>query len=203
MSSIDLRPERRPVLPRPWRRHHVDDELAPLLAEYQKRHRRADTALIEAAFEIARRAHAEQVRHSGEPYLAHPLGVAQIVAELGLDDVTIAGALHHDSVEDSKLTVDELEEVFGSEIAGVVDGVTKLDRLHFDSKEAQQAASLRKMLVAMARDIRVLLIKLADRLHNMRTISALPPAKQHRIAKETIDIYAPLAHRLGIAERLT
>jgi GTP pyrophosphokinase len=200
MSSIDLRPERRPVLPRPWRRHHVDDDLAPLLGEYQKRHRRADTGLIETAFDVARRAHAEQVRKSGEPYLAHPLGVAQIVAELGLDDITIAGALLHDSVEDTTLTVAELEEVFGSEIAGIVDGVTKLDRLHFDSKEAQQAASLRKMLVAMARDIRVLLIKLADRLHNMRTISALPEAKQQRIAKETIDIYAPLAHRLGIAD---
>ncbi len=200
MSSTDLRPERRPVLPRPWRRHHVDDDLAPLLAEYQKRHRRADTTLIESAFDVARRAHAEQVRKSGEPYLAHPLGVAQIVAELGLDDITIAGALLHDSVEDTTLTVDDLEEVFGSEIAGIVDGVTKLDRLHFDSKEAQQAASLRKMLVAMARDIRVLLIKLADRLHNMRTIGALPPSKQQRIAKETIDIYAPLAHRLGIAD---
>ncbi len=200
MSSIDLRPERRQVLPRPWRRHQIDDELAPLLAEYQKRHRRADTGLIEAAFEVARRAHAEQVRRSGEPYLAHPLGVARIVAELGLDDITIAGALLHDSVEDTTLTVDDLDDVFGSEIAGIVDGVTKLDRLHFDSKEAQQAASLRKMLVAMARDIRVLLIKLADRLHNMRTISALATDKQQRIAKETIDIYAPLAHRLGIAD---
>jgi GTP diphosphokinase / guanosine-3',5'-bis(diphosphate) 3'-diphosphatase len=200
MSSIDLRPERRSGIPRPWRRHHIDDELAPLLAEYQKRHRRADTTLIEIAFEGARRAHAEQVRRSGEPYLAHPLGVAMIVAELGLDDITIAGALLHDSVEDTTLTIDDIDEVFGAEIAGIVDGVTKLDRLHFDTKEAQQAASLRKMLVAMARDIRVLLIKLADRLHNMRTISALPEDKQQRIAKETLDIYAPLAHRLGIAD---
>jgi hypothetical protein len=101
MSSIDLRPERRSGIPRPWRRHHIDDELAPLLAEYQTRHRRADTTLIELAFEGARRAHAEQVRRSGEPYLAHPLGVAMIVAELGLDDITIAGALLHDSVEDT------------------------------------------------------------------------------------------------------
>jgi GTP diphosphokinase / guanosine-3',5'-bis(diphosphate) 3'-diphosphatase len=200
MSSLELRPERRPVLPRPWRRHHVDDAIAPLLAEFQKRHRRADTALIEAAYEVARRAHVDQVRRSGEPYVAHPLGVAMIIAELGLDDVTIASALLHDSVEDTAVTIDDLEQQFGDEIARIVDGVTKLDRLHFDSREAQQAATLRKMLVAMASDIRVLLIKLADRLHNMRTIASLPEAKQERIARETLDIYAPLAHRLGIAD---
>jgi guanosine-3',5'-bis(diphosphate) 3'-pyrophosphohydrolase len=200
MSTLDLRPERRPGLPRPWRRHHVDDALAPLLTEFQKRHRRADTALIEQAFEVARQAHAEQVRRSGEPYVDHPLSVAMILAELGLDDVTIAAALLHDSVEDTVVTIEDLDELFGAEIAGIVDGVTKLDRLHFDSREAQQAATLRKMLVAMAKDIRVLLIKLADRLHNMQTIGSLPPAKQQRIAKETLDIYAPLAHRLGIAD---
>ena len=200
MTSIELRPDRRSGLPLPWRRHHVDGELAPLLEAYRERHRRADTQLIEQSYDVARAAHAEQVRRSGEPYIAHPLGVAMILARLGLDDVTIAGALLHDAVEDTALTQEDLESEFGSEVAAIVDGVTKLDRLQFDSKEAQQAATLRKMLVAMAKDIRVLLIKLADRLHNMRTIASLPEAKQRRIAQETIDIYAPLAHRLGIAD---
>src|SRR5947199_5488825 len=195
---VEVRPDRRSVLP--WRRHHVDVEVAPLIAAYRDRHRKADTALIEQAFEVARVAHADQVRRSGEPYIAHPLGVAMILADLGLDDVTIAAALRHDTGEDTTVTGEDLHEQFGPDVAAIVDGVTKLDRLQFDSKEAQQAATLRKMLVAMAKDIRVLLIKLADRLHNMRTISSLPEGKQRRIAQETLDIYAPLAHRLGIQE---
>ncbi|MFN8035960.1 MAG: bifunctional (p)ppGpp synthetase/guanosine-3',5'-bis(diphosphate) 3'-pyrophosphohydrolase [Acidimicrobiia bacterium] len=170
------------------------------MSVYHERHRRGDTQLIERAFAIARKAHQDQVRRSGEPYIAHPVGVATILAELGLDDVTIAGALLHDAVEDTSVTSEEIEEEFGEDVAAIVDGVTKLDRLQFDSREAQQAATLRKMLVAMAKDIRVLLIKLADRLHNMRTIASLPDDKQHRIAQETLDIYAPLAHRLGIAD---
>src|SRR4051812_34676358 len=190
--------ERRSVLP--WRRHQVDVALAPLLRTYLDRHRKADTALIERAYHLARRAHAEQVRRSGEPYISHPLGVALILAELGLDDVTVAAALLHDSVEDTSVTQVDIEAQFGPDVAAIVDGVTKPDRLKFDSKEEQQAATLRKMLVAMAKDIRVLLIKLADRLHNMRTIASLPEAKQLRIAQETLDIYAPLAHRLGIAD---
>jgi GTP pyrophosphokinase len=211
MSTTDLRadrpdrPERpdrgdrRTVLPRPWRRHHVDDDLASLLAAYRRRHRRADTALIEHAYDVAQEAHADQLRRSGEPYIAHPLGVASVLVELGLDDVTIAAALLHDAVEDTRVTVADLEAAFGEEVARIVDGVTKLERIQFDSKEAQQAASMRKMLVAMASDIRVLLIKLADRLHNMRTIESLSPDKQQRIAQETLDVYAPLAHRLGIS----
>ncbi|HUV10119.1 MAG TPA: bifunctional (p)ppGpp synthetase/guanosine-3',5'-bis(diphosphate) 3'-pyrophosphohydrolase [Acidimicrobiia bacterium] len=200
MSTLEARPDRRSGLPLPWRRHHVDDDLAPLLAAYQRNRRRADTALVERAFDVARRAHTNQVRRSGEPYIAHPLGVAMVLADLGLDDVTVASALLHDAVEDTTLTVAALEEQFGAEIARIVDGVTKLDRLQFDTREEQQAATLRKMLVAMAKDIRVLLIKLADRLHNMRTIASLPEEKQTRIAQETLDVYAPLAHRLGIAE---
>ena len=200
MSTRETRPDRRSGLSLPWRRHHVDVELAPLFASFHKRHRRADTARIEEAFDVARQAHADQVRRSGEPYITHPLGVAMILAELGLDDVTIAAALLHDAVEDTAIALEHLEEQFGSEIASIVDGVTKLDRLQFESKEAQQAATLRKMLVAMASDIRVLLIKLADRLHNMRTIASLPEVKQRRIAQETLDVYAPLAHRLGIAD---
>ncbi|MSO36994.1 MAG: bifunctional (p)ppGpp synthetase/guanosine-3',5'-bis(diphosphate) 3'-pyrophosphohydrolase [Acidimicrobiia bacterium] len=190
--------DRRSVLP--WRRHQVEVAIAPLVALYLDRHRKADTALIERAYEVAGKAHVEQVRRSGEPYISHPLGVALIIADLGLDDVTVAAALLHDAVEDTSLTIETIATEFGSDVATIVEGVTKLDRLHFDSREAQQAATLRKMLVAMAKDIRVLLIKLADRLHNMRTIASLPEAKQLRIAQETLDIYAPLAHRLGIGE---
>jgi GTP pyrophosphokinase len=197
-QRIEARPDRRSVLP--WRRHHVDVAVAPLVALYKEHHRKADTDLIERAFEVARVAHAEQVRRSGDPYIAHPLGVAMILAGLGLDDVTLAGALLHDAVEDTVITSADIRSSFGSDVAEIVDGVTKLDRLQFDSREEQQSATLRKMLVAMAKDIRVLLIKLADRLHNMRTIASLPEAKQLRIAQETLDIYAPLAHRLGIAD---
>jgi len=189
---------RRSVLP--WRRHQVDVALAPLVEAYLAQHRRADTTLIEHAYAVALRAHAEQVRRSGEPYISHPIGVARILADLGLDEATIAAALLHDAVEDTALTQEQLEAEFGPEVAALVDGVTKLDRLEFESRLAQQAATLRKMLVAMAQDIRVLLIKLADRLHNMRTIASLPDVKQVRIARETLDIYAPLAHRLGIGD---
>ncbi|HEX9505686.1 MAG TPA: bifunctional (p)ppGpp synthetase/guanosine-3',5'-bis(diphosphate) 3'-pyrophosphohydrolase, partial [Acidimicrobiia bacterium] len=196
---VEVRTDRRSVLP--WRRSHsVDVEVAPLVAAFRERHRRSDTALIERAFEMAREAHREQVRRSGEPYITHPLGVALVLADLGLDDVTIAAALLHDAVEDTTVTKSDIERELGADVATIVDGVTKLDRLQFDSKEAQQAATLRKMLVAMAKDIRVLLIKLADRLHNMRTIASLPEFKQRRIAQESLDIYAPLAHRLGIAD---
>jgi GTP pyrophosphokinase len=203
MTSTDLREgrgDRRSARSRPWRRPVVDAGLQGLLVAYRERHRRADTTRIESAYALAREAHADQVRRSGEPYLAHPLGVAMILARLGMDDTTLAGALLHDSVEDTRVTLEEVETGFGAEIARIVDGVTKLDRLQFDSKEAQQAATLRKMLVAMAKDIRVLLIKLADRLHNMQTIASLPETKQRRIAQESLDVYAPLAHRLGIAE---
>ncbi len=176
------------------------DELAPLLAIYKGNQPRAETTLITRAYEVARAAHEGQVRRSGDAYIEHPLAVAKILANLGLDDVTLAAALLHDAVEDTGVTVEEVAAEFGHDVAAIVDGVTKLDRVSFDSKEAQQAATMRKMLVAMAKDIRVLLIKLADRLHNMRTIAALRPDKQQRIAQETLDVYAPLAHRLGIAE---
>ncbi len=188
------------VLPRRAQKAQVDSALGPLLDSYAKRHPRADTTLIELAYEVARDAHKDQVRRSGDPFIAHPLGVAMILADLGLDDVTVAAALLHDAVEDTSLTLDDLRPDFGEDVAAIVDGVTKLERLQFDSREAQQAATMRKMLVAMAKDVRVLLIKLADRLHNMRTIASLPDSKQQRIAQETIDIYAPLAHRLGIED---
>src|SRR5262245_57938777 len=185
------------------RRHSrptADSAVRPLIASVKARNSRADVALVEHAYEVARDAHRDQVRRSGDPYIAHPLGVALILADLGLDDVTLAGALLHDAVEDTSVTLADLEQQFGPDVAAIVDGVTKLDRLEFDSREEQQAATMRKMLVAMAKDVRVLLIKLADRLHNMRTIASLPDAKQQRIAQETLDIYAPPAHRLGIQD---
>ena len=186
----------------PWRRHTSvpSVEAAPVVSAFREHHPRADARLIVQAYERAAAAHEGQSRRSGEPYIAHPLAVAQIVAALGLDDVTIAAALLHDSVEDTGITLADLSEEFGPGVAQIVDGVTKLDRVKFSSKEAQQAATMRKMLVAMAKDVRVLFIKLADRLHNMRTVGALQRWKQERMAQETLDIYAPLAHRLGMQE---
>jgi guanosine-3',5'-bis(diphosphate) 3'-pyrophosphohydrolase len=186
----------------PWRRNERPpaDEVAPLLSAYRARHPKAPTALITRAYLSSAEAHRGQSRRSGEPYIQHPLAVARIVADLGLDDVTVAAALLHDAVEDTGLTLEDIEEDFGADVTAIVDGVTKLDRVKFDTKEAQQAATMRKMLVAMAKDLRVLIIKLSDRLHNMRTIAAMPEAKQERTARETLDIYAPLAHRLGMQE---
>ena len=186
----------------PWRRSSAPAsvELAPLLATFRSHHPKTSTVLIAQAYEVAAAAHEGQSRKSGEPYIHHPLSVARIVADLGLDDVTVAAALLHDSVEDTGVTLEQVARQFGDEVAAIVDGVTKLDRVQFDSKAAQQAASMRKMLVAMAKDLRVLMIKLADRLHNMRTLGAMPPEKQSRIARETLDVYAPLAHRLGMQD---
>ncbi len=186
----------------PWRRHTLPQviEVEGIVEEYRRRHPKLPTESLTAAYEVAARCHQGQLRRSGEPYISHPLAVAAIVARYGMDDTTIAAALLHDAVEDTGLTLAEVEGQFGTEVAEIVDGVTKLERFEFDTKEAQQAATMRKMLVAMAKDIRVLVIKLADRLHNMRTIAALPTAKQTRTARETLDIYAPLAHRLGMQE---
>ena len=186
----------------PWRRRPRPTvaETSALLTEFRSRHPRADTSLIERAYAVALAAHVGQTRKSGEPYINHPMSVATIVARQGLDDVTVAAALLHDAVEDTSVSLEDLERDFGSDVRLIVDGVTKLDRLHFDTREEQQAASMRKMLVALSKDLRVLIIKLADRLHNMRTLAALPEHKQQRVAQETIDIYAPLANRLGMQE---
>ena len=186
----------------PWRRHHSApiEELAPLLTAYRRRHPKASVDMVNRAYEAARVAHISQMRSSGEAYINHPIAVARIVADIGLDDVSLAAALLHDAVEDTEITLSDVQRDFGDEVAGLVDGVTKLERLQFDSREAQQAATMRKMLVAMARDMRVLVIKLADRLHNMRTLAGVPLDKQQRIAQETLDIYAPLANRLGMQE---
>jgi GTP pyrophosphokinase len=185
----------------PWRRQvQTADALRPLLSAFRSRHPRDETALIIRAYEAAARAHQGQLRNSGEAYISHPLAVATILAGLGLDDVTISAALLHDAVEDTGFGLPEIEAEFGPDVAAIVDGVTKLDRVRFDSRQAQQAATMRKMLLAMAKDPRVLLIKLADRLHNMQTIAAMPEWKQKRSAQETLDIYAPLAHRFGIQD---
>ncbi len=185
----------------PWRRQvQTADALMPLLTAFRGRHPKHPSASIVRAYEMAAQAHQGQLRNSGEAYISHPLAVATILAGLGLDDVTIISALLHDAVEDTALGLDEIQSEFGADVAAIVDGVTKLDRVRFDSRQAQQAATMRKMLVAMAKDPRVLLIKLADRLHNMQTIAAMPEWKQKRSAQETLDIYAPLAHRFGIQD---
>ncbi len=155
-------------------------------------------AMVERAYDVARRAHSGQRRESGESFISHPLGVAKILAELGLDLTTIVAGLLHDVVEDTAVTLAEIRELFGEETAALVDGVTKLSRLDFASREEQQAETLRKMFIAMAEDIRVVLIKLADRTHNLRTLHYLDSRRQQEIARETMEIYAPLAHRLGI-----
>ncbi len=158
----------------------------------------ADIPILQRAYEFSAAVHRGQKRKSGEPYLVHPLEVAGLIADLRLDVPSIATGLLHDTVEDTLATLDQIETTFGSEIAALVDGVTKISQINFTSREERQAENFRKMLLAMARDIRVILIKLADRTHNMRTLSHLPLERQAEIAQETLDIYAPLAHRLGI-----
>ena len=159
----------------------------------------ADTDLIRRAYELADAAHKGQKRVSGEDYIIHPLAVAKILTDLQIDDITISAAILHDVVEDTTHTLKEMRELFGDEVAMLIDGVTKLGRIQYKSKEEQQLESYRKMFLAMAKDIRVIMIKLADRLHNMRTLKYVREDKQKRIARETIEIYAPLANRLGIS----
>ncbi len=160
--------------------------------------REEDWALIRKAYDFALQAHSGQTRVSGSSYITHPLGVALLLTELELDLVTLMTGLLHDVLEDTNITYEEIEKEFGEEVAYLVDGVTKLSRMEFRSKEEHQAETWRKMFVAMAKDIRVILVKLADRTHNMRTLRHLNPEKQKEVARETLEIYAPLAHRLGI-----
>ncbi|MGH8901215.1 MAG: RelA/SpoT family protein [Egibacteraceae bacterium] len=176
----------------------VPDRLASLVTALKRDSPKVDVKAVLRAYGVADAAHEGQCRKSGEPFIMHPIGVAEVLAELRMDTSTICAALLHDTVEDTDLTLDDIARGFGKETALLVDGVTKLDRLQFASKEARQAESLRKMLLAMASDVRVLVIKLADRLHNMRTIHHMPCDSQKRIAQETLRIYAPLAHRLGM-----
>jgi GTP pyrophosphokinase len=172
--------------------------LQDIIGEVQKHHPQADTALIEKAYVFSARAHEGQLRLNGEPYLSHPLEVAFLLAQMGLGPITVSCGLLHDTVEDTTATLDELEEYFGEAVTDIVNGVTKIGQLVFGDRLTQQAEYIRKMILSMSHDIRVLLVKLADRWHNMRTLGFMEPDRQKAVARETLDIYAPLAGRLGM-----
>jgi GTP pyrophosphokinase len=186
----------RSLLPRLFSKSSATQGLDALVRRVRKNHPKSDTGLIERAYKVAEKFHEGQTRQSGEPYITHPLAVSQILADLGIGPVTIVAALLHDTVEDTDYSLDQLRKDFGEEIAMLVDGVTKLDKVKYG--DHAQAETVRKMIVAMSKDIRVLLVKLADRLHNARTWGFVSPESAARKAQETLDIYAPLAHRLGI-----
>ena len=158
----------------------------------------ANEDILNRAYVFAMKAHGTQKRASGDPYFSHPLEVAAILTDLKVDDATIVAAMLHDTIEDTEITREDVDKAFGEEIGGLVDGLTKLGKLDFVTKHAQQAENFRKLLLAIADDARVLLVKLADRLHNMRTLQYMPEAKRARIAQDTLDIYAPLAGRMGM-----
>ena len=176
----------------------LDARLEELLEKLRKNRPSEDPWVVRRAYEIAAERHRDQVRSSGEPYLTHLLEVAHILADMRLDATTLTAALLHDVVEDTEFPLSRIEERFGAEVAHLVAGVTKIGRLNMVAPEARQAENVRKMLLAMVNDVRVVLVKLADRLHNMRTLDYLEPHKQQRISRETLDIYAPIAHRLGM-----
>lgn len=186
----------RTLLPRIFSRAPSHDAVDGLLRTIRKNHPKSDLAIVQRAYAVAEKAHEGQKRHSGDPYITHPLAVAQILADLGIGPVTIAAALLHDTVEDTPYSLDDVRSDFGEEVAMLVDGVTKLDKVKYG--DHAQAETVRKMIVAMSKDIRVLVIKLADRLHNARTWGFVSPESAKKKAQETLDIYAPLAHRLGI-----
>ena len=179
------------------KQHSYNQELQQVIKSLKSNHPKADVGLVERAFTAAERAHSDQLRKSGEPYISHPVAVAQILADLGIGATTIAAALLHDTVEDTPYSLEKLRADFGDEVAMLVDGVTKLDKIKFG--DSAQAETVRKMVVAMSKDIRVLVIKLADRLHNARTWKFVSDESAKRKAQETLEIYAPLAHRLGIS----
>jgi GTP pyrophosphokinase len=176
----------------------LDARLDELLAKLRKNRPAEDPWMVRRAYEIAGERHRDQLRSSGEPYMTHLLAVAHILADMRLDATTLTAAILHDAIEDTEYPVSRIEERFGAEVARLVEGVTKIGRLNMMAPEARQAENVRKMLLAMVNDVRVVLVKLADRLHNMRTLEYLEPAKQQRISRETLDIYAPIAHRLGM-----
>ncbi|MDP9331376.1 MAG: bifunctional (p)ppGpp synthetase/guanosine-3',5'-bis(diphosphate) 3'-pyrophosphohydrolase [Actinomycetota bacterium] len=187
-------------IPRLRRGESSPARIEPVVRKIRLYNPKADLKEFQRAYEFAEAAHEGQKRKSGEDFIAHPVAVAEILTDLHLDTTTLVAALLHDTVEDTDVTIDEIREEFGDDVEHIVGGLTKLDRLEFKSREQEQAENVRKMIVAMAGDIRVLLIKLADRLHNMRTLSALAPDRQERIATETLEIYGPLANRLGVQE---
>ncbi|MBZ5681258.1 MAG: bifunctional (p)ppGpp synthetase/guanosine-3',5'-bis(diphosphate) 3'-pyrophosphohydrolase [Acidobacteriia bacterium] len=171
-----------------------------LMKRLQENRPQDDLSLVKKAYDYSLKHHEGQTRASGEPYLVHPLEVALVLAEMKMDPVAIAAGLLHDSVEDTSVTIVDIRKEFGEQVAHIVEGVTKISKIDFATREEQQAENLRKMMLAMVDDIRVVLIKLADRLHNMRTLEHLPPERQHKIAQETLEIYAPIAHRLGMGK---
>src|SRR5689334_1976981 len=177
----------------------LDARLEELLKKLKKHRPSEDPWIVRRAYEIAAERHHDQLRSSGEPYLSHLLEVAHILADMRLDAITLTAAILHDAIEDTEYPVSRIEERFGAEVAHLVEGVTKIGRLNIKAPEARQAENVRKMLLAMVTDVRVVLVKLADRLHNMRTLQYLEPEKQLRISRETLDIYAPIAHRLGMS----
>jgi guanosine-3',5'-bis(diphosphate) 3'-pyrophosphohydrolase len=174
------------------------EELQALLSSVATAHPKGDITSIIRAYQVAAEMHQGQLRRSGDPFITHPLAVAQILADMGMDPTTIVGALLHDAVEDTDASVDDIRSSFGDEVAEIIDGLTKIAKISFRSAEAAQAENYRKMMVAMAKDVRVIIIKLADRLHNMRTLDPLPAAKQEEKARETLGVYVPLASRLGM-----
>src|ERR1700757_54884 len=177
----------------------LNNRLEELLQKLRINRPSEDPWLVRRAYDIAAERHRDQFRSSGEPYITHLLEVAHILADIKLDATALAAALLHDAIEDTEYPLSRIEERFGPEVAHLVEGVTKIGRLNMMAPEARQAENVRKMLLAMVNDIRVVLVKLADRLHNMRTLEFLEPTKQVRISRETMDIYAPIAHRLGMA----
>ena len=180
----------------PWQSSSVSEELQPLIDAHRAAHPKADIRALQRAYETARRWHAGQFRKSGDEYITHPLAVASILADLGMDTTTLVAALLHDTIEDTEYTLDQVRADFGDEVTLLVDGVTKLDKVKLG--DSAKAETIRKMVVSTAKDPRVLVVKLADRLHNMRTLSFLPPSKREQKARETLEILAPLAHRLGM-----
>src|SRR5271165_4393314 len=176
----------------------LNDRLEELLQKLRTNRPSEDPWVVRRAYEIAAERHRDQLRSSGEPYLTHLLEVAHILADMRMDATTLTAALLHDVIEDTEFPLSRIEERFGAEVAHLVAGVTKIGRLNMVAPENRQAENVRKMLLAMVNDVRVVMVKLADRLHNMRTLDYLEPHKQQRIARETLDIYAPIAHRLGM-----
>src|SRR6202795_1871110 len=173
-------------------------EAATLFKEWAGYLKPEDVARVETAYHFSEVAHTGQYRASGDPYISHPLAVANILAQLHLDSQALTAALLHDVMEDTSVTKAEISRKFGKPVAELVDGVSKLDRIEFETHEEAQAENFRKMLLAMARDVRVILIKLADRLHNMRTLQAVESEQRRRVARETLEIYAPISNRLGL-----
>src|SRR5271170_7961112 len=179
-------------------RRNVDVRFAELLDKVRRNRPGDDLELLRRAYDFAAEQHKAQTRLSGEPYLSHPLEVAHLLADMRLDVTALCAALLHDVVEDTKIPIEQIRERFGEEVARLVAGVTKISRLDLRAPETRQAENVRKVLLAMVDDVRVVLVKLADRLHNMRTLEYLPAEKQQRIARETLEIYSPIAHRLGM-----